>query len=48
MKLIHLKAKINEKDDTGRVESNERLKFNEGCFWMSIRYYKILYNISFF
>jgi hypothetical protein len=30
-----LKSKISEKDDSASLENNERLKFNEGCFWMS-------------
>jgi len=30
-----LKSKLTEKEDAADQESNERLKFNEGCFWMS-------------
>ena len=33
--IKQLKSKLNEKDETVNLESNERLKFNEGCFWMS-------------
>ena len=30
-----LKNKLTEKDDVLNQENTERLKFNEGCFWMS-------------
>jgi hypothetical protein len=30
-----LKSKLSEKEETANQENNERLKFNEGCFWMS-------------
>jgi len=33
--IKNLKSKLNEREETSNTETTERLKFNEGCFWMS-------------
>ncbi len=33
--ILSLKKKLDSKDDEAENESFERLKFNEGSFWMS-------------
>jgi alpha-amylase/alpha-mannosidase (GH57 family) len=41
--ISKLKEKLNEKNDKNYKENFERIKFNEGSYWMSKEYLMISY-----